>query len=190
VQVPAAVPEAADSFKVLVPLPGDAMLAGVKAAVTPFGSPVSDRAMADLNPFTGAVVSVIVFEPPAVTLTLVALGVSVKLGVKTVRVIVWVLITPPPVAVAVRVDTPGVAVEVADNVNVLLPFPGAAMLVGAKLAVTPVGSPLIDKATTALNPFTRVVVNVMGIEPPGATLALVALGVNVKLGVSTVRLRV
>jgi len=68
-----------------VPLPGDAMLVGVKPAVTPFGSPVSDKAIADLNPFTGVVVSVIVFDPPAVTLALVALGVSVKLGVKTVR---------------------------------------------------------------------------------------------------------
>ncbi len=71
----------------------------------------------------------------------------------------------------------------------LVPLPGDAILVGAKLPVTPVGSPLIDKATAEVNPFTRAVVNVAGIEPPGATLALVALGVSVKLaGGKTVRL--
>jgi len=73
---------------------------------------------------------------------------------------------------------------------VLLPLPGDAILAGAKLPVTPVGSPLIDKATAEVNPFTRAVVNVAGIEPPGATLRLVALGVSVKLGGKTVRLRV
>jgi len=92
------------------------------------------------------------------------------------------LVTPPPVAVTVRVEVPAPTVEAAERVNVLLPLPGDAMLVGAKLPLTPVGSPLIDKATAALNPFTRAVVNVMGIEPPGATLAFVALGVSVKLG--------
>lgn len=47
--------------------------------------------------------------------------------------------------------------------------------------MTPEGSPLTDKATAELNPLTRAVVNVMRAEPPGARVALVALGVNVKL---------
>lgn len=81
--MPTAVPEATDSFKVLVPL--DAMLVGVKLAVTPFASPVTESAMDAWNPFTGAVVSVIVFEPPAATLAVLRVGVSVKLGVKTIR---------------------------------------------------------------------------------------------------------
>jgi hypothetical protein len=79
------VPEATTSFKVLVPLPGDAMLLGVKLAVTPFGSPLTDKAMADLNPFPPAVVRVNGTEPPGATLALEALDASVKLGVNTVR---------------------------------------------------------------------------------------------------------
>ena len=63
VQVPAAVPAATDSVKVLVPLPGDATLAGANLAVTPFGSVLTEKAMAALNQFTNAVVSVIVFGP-------------------------------------------------------------------------------------------------------------------------------
>jgi hypothetical protein len=86
------------------------------------------------------------------------------------------LVTPPPAAVTVKVEVPATAVEAAVRVKVLLP-----LLVGAKLAVTPAGSPVIDNATAELNPFTPAVVNVMGVEPPGSTLALVALGVNVKL---------
>jgi hypothetical protein len=81
------------------------------------------------------------------------------------------LVTPPPVAVTVRIEVPAAAVEAAANVKVLLPLPGEVILVGAKVAVTPVGSPLMDNVTAALNPFTRAVVNVMGIDPPGATLA-------------------
>jgi hypothetical protein len=92
------------------------------------------------------------------------------------------------VAVTVRVEVPAAAVEPAASVKVLRPLPGAAMLVGAKLAVTPLGAPLTDSVITELNPFAKAVVKVMGVEPPGATLALVTLGVKVKLGVNTVRL--
>lgn len=99
------------------------------------------------------------------------------------------MVTPPPVAVTVRVQVPVAAVAATDRVKVLLPLPGQAMPVGVKLAVTPPGSPLIDNATAEVNPLTRAVVRVIGVEPPGATLALVALGVSVKLaGGKTVRL--
>ena len=100
------------------------------------------------------------------------------------------MITPPPDAVTVRVKVPGPAVEPAASVKVVLPAPGEAMLMGENVAVTPAGIPLMDRATGALNPFTRAVVNVMGIDPPGARLALVALDDSVKLaGCDTVRLR-
>jgi hypothetical protein len=56
------------------------------------------------------------------------------------------------VAVTVRVETPGAAVEPAASVKTLLPLPGAAMLVGAKLAVTPLGAPLTDRVMAELNP--------------------------------------
>ena len=92
--------------------------------------------------------------------------------------------------VTVRVEVPAIVPEAAVKVNLLLPLPGEAMLVGAKLAVTPFGSPPTDKAIAALNPFTPAVDKVKGIEPPGDKLAPVALGVSVKLAANTVRLSV
>lgn len=100
------------------------------------------------------------------------------------------MVSPPPVAVTVRLAPARVAEEDADKVRVVVPPPGAEMLVGAKLAVTPLDSPLTEKATEALKPFTRAVVKVMCPEAPRATLMLVAAGVSVKLGVRTVRLMV
>jgi hypothetical protein len=191
VEVPADAVEAAVNFKVLLPLPGEAILAGEKLAVTPFGTPLMDRATAELNAFTRAVVKVMDAVAPAVTLALLAPGVSVKLaGCEIVRLRVWVLVTPPPVAIMVRVELPAAADDAGDSVKVLLPFPGEAMLVGEKLADTPAGTPLMEKATTVLNPFTRAVVKVMEVEAPAVTLALLALGVRVKLGgCEIVRLR-
>ena len=47
---------------------------------------------------------------------------------------------------------PATALLLAARINVELPDPGAAMLVGLKLAVTPVGMPLADKAIALSNP--------------------------------------
>jgi hypothetical protein len=55
VEPPPAAEEAALSVSVLVPLPGDAMLAGAKLAVTLIGCPLTDNVMADWNPLTAAV---------------------------------------------------------------------------------------------------------------------------------------
>ena len=46
-----AVPEATERVSVLLPVPGEAILVGEKLAVTPEGSPVADKDIADLNPF-------------------------------------------------------------------------------------------------------------------------------------------
>lgn len=64
------------------------------------------------------------------------------------------------------------------------------MLVGAKLAVTPAGSPLTESAIADLNPFTPAVVTVMGMgnAPPRATVTVAPPSVSVKLGPITVRL--
>ena len=91
------------------------------------------------------------------------------------------MVTPPPEAVTVSMTVAAAAVEPAARVKVLLPAPGEAMLVGAKVAVTRAGTPVTDRATAELKPFTRAVVNVMGIDLPGATLALVALNESVKV---------
>ena len=99
------------------------------------------------------------------------------------------MVTPPPVAVTVKVEVPAATVEPATKVRVLLPAPGAAMLTGAKVAVTPAGTPLIVNDTAELNAFTFAVVKAIDADPPGATVALVAFEESVKLAVDcTVRL--
>lgn len=89
------------SVNVLVPLPGAAMLAGEKPAVTPFGRPLTDSVTAELSPLL-VVVSVILAGLPTITFALVTLDVSVMLGTATVRLRGEGLVIPPPVAVIVR----------------------------------------------------------------------------------------
>ena len=84
-----------------------------------------------------------VVDAPGETEALVALGVSEKLGGgRTVRVTSWVLVTPPPVAVTVRLNAPAAVEEAVVRINVVVPVPGAAMPAGEKVAVTPFGWPL------------------------------------------------
>ena len=71
---------------------------------------------------------------------------------ETVRVTVAVSVRPPPVPVTVMVYVPVAALLLAVSVNVDDPDPGAAMLEGLKLAVTPDGIPLAERATALLNP--------------------------------------
>ena len=47
---------------------------------------------------------------------------------------------------------PATACALALKVKVLVPEPGAARLAGAKLAVTPAGSPVAERATALLKP--------------------------------------
>ena len=142
-----------------------------------------------MNPVQAVVVTVTGIDPPRATLRLEPLSVIPKLA-RTVRLRLCVLTTPPPDAVTVSVNVPGAAVEPAVSVNVLLPAPGEGMPVGANAAVTPAGTPLMERSTPALNPFNLAVVSAMGIDPPGAMLAPVPLADKVKLGGSvTVRLR-
>lgn len=187
VETLAAADEAAEIVNVLLPLPGAAMAVGAKLAVTPVGSPVIENAIAALNPLPPLVVKVICTDLPGATLALEVLGDNVKVA-KTVKLTVWVLVTPPPVADTVREETPGAAVEPAERVSMLLPFPGAAIVVGKKLAVTPLGSPVTDNAMAELNPFIPEVVKPIGIDPPGIKMTLVPLSISEKLEGKTVRL--
>ncbi len=75
----------------------------------------------------------------------------------TVSAMVVVCVTPPPVAVMVTLEVPVVAVLLAVSVRVELPFPGAAMDAGLKLAVTPEGNPEAESDTAALKPPLTVV---------------------------------
>jgi hypothetical protein len=189
VETPGAAVEAAVSVNLLLPLPGAARLAGAKLAVTPLGSPVAEKAIGALKPPEGVVVIVTGIDPPGVRLMPAAPRVTAKLGVTTVRVRGCVLVSPPPVAVMMRVDTLAPTLEPAEIVKVLLPLPGAVMLVGAKFAVTPLGRPDTDRAMAELNPFPTVVVKVICAELPVATLAFEGLADNVKVA-KTVKLSV
>jgi len=88
------------------------------------------------------------------------------------------------VAVTVVLKVPVVAVLLAVKVSVELPLPGAAIDVGLKLAVTPLGSPEIESATDELNPFETEVEIVLVPEPelPCVTVKLVGEALRAKSG--------
>src|SRR5438105_2279199 len=77
-----------------------------------------------------------------------------------------VCVTPPPVPVTVTLYVPAGVDAPAMMVIVDEPEPGAAIEVGLKLAVAPVGSPLADSATAALKPPETVVLIVEVPEVP------------------------
>jgi hypothetical protein len=70
-----------------------------------------------------------------------------------------------------------------------LPPPGAAIVVGLKLTVVPLGTPVADRLMALLKPPLTVVVMVEVPELPAATLTEVGEPVSVKLG-GTVTVRV
>lgn len=75
-------------------------------------------------------------------------------------------------------------VEATASVRVDVPEPGAAIDVGLKVAVTPVGRPLADSATAELNPPETVVVMVDVPLLPCATDTEVGEAASVKAGVA------
>lgn len=102
--MPAAALLLAVRVSVEVPDPGAAMLVGLKAAVTPEGKPLAERATALLNPPETADVIVVVPVPPCETLTDDGLAERMKVALDVMvseTVVVWV--RPPPVPVTVTV---------------------------------------------------------------------------------------
>lgn len=182
--------EAALSARVLLPVP-PAMEPGVNLAVTPLGSALTARLMVELSPCSPTVLKVAAFtEPPGDTLAPPALAERVKSGGgSTVSANGWVCTTPPPLAMIVTVAPPTVAPEATVNVRVLVPLPGEAKLPGDNFALTPLGNPLVDNITAALNPFWTAVLSVTDTFPD-ARLALVGLAVSVKLGAGMVSVSV
>lgn len=67
--------------RVELPLPGAAMEAGLKLAVTPAGNPEADSATAELKPPLTVVEMVLVVELPWVTLSKLGDAVTLKSGV-------------------------------------------------------------------------------------------------------------
>jgi len=78
----------------------------------------------------------------------------------------------------------------AAKVSVELPLPGAAMLAGEKLPVTPVGSPDTVRATAELKVVLPAVVKLrLPDDPPGPMVTAVAEPLRVKDGASTVSVK-
>jgi hypothetical protein len=92
------------------------------------------------------------------------------------------LVNPPPVAVIVIARLPTVALEVARKIRTLAPDPGAARYDGERLAVTPLGRPLVLSVTVELKPFAPFTARLVVAIPPCARLADDALAVIAKLG--------
>jgi hypothetical protein len=123
-----------------------------------------------------------VSKPPLTT--------GLVLGAVTVRltVAVWVLL--PPVPVTVMVEVPVAAEAATVMVIVELPEPGAAIEVGLKATVTPVGWPEAESATAELKPPATVVVMVTLPAVPWVIVAEVGDAAMVKSGLVTVRVTV
>jgi hypothetical protein len=156
----------AENVRVELPLPGAAMEAGLKLAVTPEGNPEADKDTAEVNPPLTVVEIVLLPELPCATERLAGEALTLKSGCVTVRPIVAVWVTPPPVAVTVIVAVPAAAVLLAERVSVELPLPGAAIEVGLKVAVTPDGNPEAESDTAELKPPLPVVEMVLLPEAP------------------------
>ena len=102
VEVALAVVDAALSVSVLLPVPGDAIEAGEKVAVTPFGNPLMENRIDAPKPLVPTAYTEIGSEPPRGTVTLVPPRERLKLGPMTVSVTVKVLEIPPPEPVIVN----------------------------------------------------------------------------------------
>jgi hypothetical protein len=173
------------NVSVELPPPGAAMEAGLKLAVTPAGRPEADSAIAELNPPLTVVEMPELPDVPCATDKLLGDALTAKFGAVaalTVRGIVNVCVSPPPVAVTVTLAVPVVAVLLAVNVRVELPVPGAAIDAGLKLAVTPAGKPDADRLTAELKPPDPAVDMVVLPELPWVTDKLVGAALAVKSG--------
>jgi hypothetical protein len=132
-----------------------------KTAVTPAGKPATEREMAELKPFSSAVVKVVLTELPPVTLRDAVVGDSVNVGVGIVTETANFAVWPPPVAVIVREYRPGTAEGLAVTFKADEPEPGDPMVADANAAVTPIGAPATDNVTADFRDALAVVVTLV-----------------------------
>jgi hypothetical protein len=179
--VPVGVLVWAVKFTTMVPLP--LTDEGLKLAFTPVGRPLAESDTLPVKPKSEATVMVLVGFIPAAILMLAGEADTEKSGrPTTVRLNVVVLVIVPlvPVTVIIAGVAGTVALAAAVNVSVLAPEP-LAIEAGLKDAVTPVGKPLMLRATAPLKLFTgRTVMDVVAVAP---CITLVPLPKTVKLGV-------
>jgi hypothetical protein len=188
VTVTVAGPAVADAAAVSVSVLVELMLAGLNAAVTPAGNPLTVRLAVPVKPFSGVSVMALLADAPGVTLKVAGAAANVKPGAPfTVRLSVTVADSVPEVPVTVTVVVPAVAEGVALNVSVL----DAAEAAGLNDAVTPAGIPLTARLAVPVKPFSGVSVMVLLADAPCETLTVAGTAANVKPGAPfTVRLMV
>jgi hypothetical protein len=187
VDVPVVALELAVNVSVLVAVAGF----GLKTAVTPAGNPEADIVTLPLNPFSFAIVTVLVPPaPPCVIATLLGDAANEKFAaapVVTVRLTVVVCDRVPEVPVMVTVELLAPAKALAFMVNVLEVVPGF----GLKAADTPVGKPEAANVTLPAKPFCGVMVMVLAPLELRAIVKLFGEAESAKFGVAfTVRLTV
>ena len=152
-----------------LPAPGAGIAFGLKLTVVPTGTPVADRLIELLKPPLTVVVIVDVPRLPCMIMREVGEAKMVKLGAAvTVRVTVVLCWIPPPLPVTVMGYVPVGVLDPTAMVMLELPDPGAGIVVGLKLTVVPVGTPVADRLIELLKPpLTAVVI----VEVPGLPCA-------------------
>lgn len=167
-------PVGADAAAAMVivefPWPGAAIEAGLKLTVTPLGWPVADNATAESNPEAMTLVIVEVTLKPSTTETEVGEAERVNFGGGvTIKLKGALFVMPLPDPLTVMVYVPGVIDTGTLKVSVELPEPGAGMVMGLKVAVTPLGRPVADNVIAPSNPPERTGAIVVVPEPPCCT---------------------
>jgi len=158
---------------------------GLKAAVTPLGTPAAVSETLPLKPFCPVIAIVPALFAPGLTLNDAGVAVSVKLGgAVTVSAIVALALSEPAVPVTVTVAAPVAAEVVAVRVRVLVVLVELAL----KLAVTPLGRPVALRVTLLANPFSAPTEIVLVTLAPGTSVRVAGEEDSVKLGgAATVR---
>jgi hypothetical protein len=150
------------SFKVLLPLPGEAMRVGEKFAMIPAGMPDADKLIADWNPPATAADIVSEALPPVVMLALVTLGVIENVGDGIVRVTAVDRVSPPPTALIVIREFPGL--QLAAAVNVTVTGEEVVIVELENFTARPGGMPLLLNFAGAVNPPVPIMVSVAVVE--------------------------
>jgi hypothetical protein len=167
VMVSALVPVAAELLAVKVRMLLLVVGFGFQRAVTPFGSPETERVTLPVNPYSGVTVTEV--EPDIPWPRFILDGAeSVKVGAYTPSVSVVVAIRLPEVPVIVSVLVPTSALLLDVRVSVLARVVG----LGEKLAVTPLGKPDTEKFTLPVNPYSGLTEMVAVLDVPWPRIRL------------------
>jgi len=169
VYVPVAVVEPTAKVRVEVPAPGSGIGLTLKLTFTVLGWPEAVSVTAASKPVAIVLVITGYALEPCATETEEGDAERVKFRLVTTRLNVVVFVMPLPDPTTVMVYVPmGIVVGVF-KVNVELPDPGAGIVMGSKVAVTPVGRPVADNVIAPSNPPVRVAATVVVAAPPCAT---------------------